>query len=387
MSIFKPHNFYIFLWVLYYLQGVLYPSGGIIGQSLLLLCIMFGFYHFYQLVIAHKSPQWLKGLNAMVLLFVVYGSIAIVKNPVVVGDGGAVLNNQTFLKNALMSFLAVYSCYYFISKGYWSEKRMRVYALVLLALNVVRYFMNKNVMMELLSREEVTNNMAYNFVDLLPCLFLFSKSRTMQMAWLAVLAYFILSGFKRGAILVGGLCICYFLMQAFKNSQTRRQKLMMALWIAGAVAAGIWFVGVTLSSSDYFQQRVNSTQEGNFSGRDILYGRLWQVYKWNFSPFEMIVGKGAHQTYGIAGNFAHQDWLELLIDCGLIGVLVYLFFYVNAFLCAVKSKKGEWRTMFLMSILIIFVTSFFSMGYESIGINMGIWMAWGAFMMGERDYC
>ena len=100
----------------------------------------------------------------------------------------------------------------------------------------------------------------------------------------------------------------------------------------------IGFVIATLSvvlfqymeSSDLMQARAQETLEGNTSGRDYLIKKCLDYYS-KASTVEQIFGGGFTTTWRAAGNMAHNDWVELLVDEGLISVLIYFSIYVSLF--------------------------------------------------------
>lgn len=85
-----------------------------------------------------------------------------------------------------------------------------------------------------------------------------------------------------------------------------------------------------------------------------------------------LFGRGTAQTVMIAGNYAHNDWLEFLTDNGLLGALLYLTTIVSLFFYRRKIQKGSpMRCAFMIVLLFWFIKSIFSMG---MGIMGGISM-------------
>ena len=74
----------------------------------------------------------------------------------------------------------------------------------------------------------------------------------------------------------------------------------------------------------------------------------------------------------VAGNYAHQDWLELACNNGLLGVLLALLFYITIFFTAYLHRNNlrkEYYTAFLMVGFMLFSKTLFSMSIA----NMKIW--------------
>ena len=56
--------------------------------------------------------------------------------------------------------------------------------------------------------------------------------------------------------------------------------------------------------------------EGGSSGRDELLTNSLDYYLNNESIIQQIFGLGANGTLSVAGNGAHNDWVELLVNQG-----------------------------------------------------------------------
>lgn len=85
----------------------------------------------------------------------------------------------------------------------------------------------------------------------------------------------------------------------------------------------------------------------------------------------LYYGCGANHTVAVAGNYAHNDWLEIAINNGLIGVIIYIAYFISLirdYIISRKRLKYYYSNSLLMSTLILLSASFFSMSYNSVGI-------------------
>jgi O-antigen ligase len=120
-----------------------------------------------------------------------------------------------------------------------------------------------------------------------------------------------------------------------------------------------------MSRSDYFQERVNDTMEGDTSGRDIYYAFFIDYYLNNTTDEEFLLGMGANATLGIWHNYAHNDWLEIAINQGLFGVFLYLIYWITFLkLCLKKGVEHKIKTALWIVFVIYFLQTFFSMSYS-----------------------
>jgi O-antigen ligase len=120
-----------------------------------------------------------------------------------------------------------------------------------------------------------------------------------------------------------------------------------------------------LDSSSYFQERVDDTMEGDSSGRDVIYEFFWNYYRNNTTPEEFLVGMGANATLDIFGQYAHNDWLEIAINQGLLGIVIYLLYWIS-FLRLLRKKNlpPDVKVALWMLFMIGFLKTLFSMSYR-----------------------
>ena len=116
--------------------------------------------------------------------------------------------------------------------------------------------------------------------------------------------------------------------------------------------------------------------EGNSSGRDALYSKAWESF-FNADFITAFVGNGADSTYVILGNRAHNDWLELLTNQGLIGFIIYATLWIQIFIYWREIRTRKFIFVLLGAIIILFFNkSLFSMWYNSISPIACIPFAW-----------
>lgn len=77
-----------------------------------------------------------------------------------------------------------------------------------------------------------------------------------------------------------------------------------------------------IDDSRMFGRFINLVEDGG-SGRDVIYLNLWNTFM-NGSLTQKIMGNGIRSTLDSVGYFAHNDFLQLLVDFGLIGGILYL---------------------------------------------------------------
>jgi len=108
---------------------------------------------------------------------------------------------------------------------------------------------------------------------------------------------------------------------------------------------------------------------GSTSGRESLYSVFWSNFISEQNFFRMMFGGGANYTLALAGNYAHQDWLEILTNQGLFGVAIYFYYFINFYFSWKFTRNNPIQYMAIgMLFIISFMTSLFSMGYGNMEI-------------------
>ena len=124
-----------------------------------------------------------------------------------------------------------------------------------------------------------------------------------------------------------------------------------------------------MESSDYFMSRIEQTKEGNSSGRNALYERYWNHFKNETDIFKYLLGNGANATLGIGVNYAHNDWLEIAIDEGVLGLVIYCIYWF-CFWRTIASIKYNITAKLVLSLTFIsfLIMTVFSMSYTEYSI-------------------
>lgn len=365
-------DWFIIVWVVYYLQGVLYSSGGAISTGLLGINLLVSIYCAIKIWQMPNNPPYIKGLNLLVLMFSIYGFALILMNPSTVhySMSGLSMASYNYIKSIYLSILPIYAFYYFSLKGYLTAERLRWWAVVFCISCVISYYIYMQQAMERIlargsSAEEITNNAGYLFLSLIPIFVLFRKKPLLQYAGLAFCMAFILMGMKRGAILIGGVVVLYFIRQIVRNAKGK-QRFIVILLTAALTVAGVYFVKDMMTSSDYFLQRLEATKEGNSSGRDSLYSFFWTYFTEKADAIQFLFGRGANGTLEIYYNYAHNDWLEIAVNQGLLGIAVYVVYWKQLYSTWRQSTNIEAKTILALVGIIYFAKTIFSMSYADM---------------------
>lgn len=349
------------------LESFFSSSGGFLGTGLQYILILMSLYYAVYANVKYKLPVYFKALNVLLMMFTIYGVLLLIKGEqLYVRVSMREVANTRYLKLIYESLLPIYAFYVFARKGWLTEQIMKFMFFVFLALATRSFFRTQRWMLRNSSAEEFTNNVAYIFVGLLPALVLFYKKPIIQYICMAVCGYFIVLGMKRGAMLSGGICLLWFLAANIKKAPKKRKWVIVVVSII-VIVVGVFFIQRMMETSSYFQYRIAQTQAGESSGRNELYAVYYNHFIQEDNPFRFLFGYGANATLKIGENFAHNDWLEIAINQGLLGLVVYLVYWIVFFVTWRRTKIHPQAFMALGMLLInLFMATLFSMSYDSV---------------------
>lgn len=358
-------DYYIIITVLYSLTGILIPQG-FISASLHLLILLWTFYvgSQYLFFINKKAPKLINATSILLWLYIVYGIIYFlfpVKFPF------RDVDPKGYLFISIKSLLPILVFYRYSVRGMLKESHFKFYLVILLISSILKYYKYRNeIIAESLGIEtEITNNIGYVFLSLLP-LILIIKNKTIKLISFIVTILFILLSFKRGAILITGICLTYVVYNNYKNTKSLFNKIKIIVLILVLASISIPYIMDYYTSSLYVQERVEETMEGDSSGRDRLGEKILDKFFTN-NILQYIFGRGANMTVDAAGNWAHNDWLETIYCNGILGLII-LFYYYYSFFRTVKflSPNIDFNSKISFQILfmICFIMTFFSMSVQ-----------------------
>lgn len=371
-------NLYLSLWAIYALHwsNVTIPiiesiSNVILGINLL-ISIWFT-------IIALKNyhlPSIFRSINILIILFSIYGLYHIFFGPKIYLFGTPV-RNGTYLVSFLRSFLPIYTFYVFTVKGYLTPKVLKFWSLIFLLIFIFIFLWTSHQRFLQTSKTEFVNNVGYLFAIIIPSVY-YWKRDIIQFLYIGICFAFIIFALKRGAMLIAACVIIMFIFYKFRSSKNIK-KFTTTILIGLVSIIGYNFISDRIANSDRFQERIEQTLAGNSSHRDVLAEDCINYYKYKASTLQEIFGSGADSTLVITDNYAHNDWLEMLICQGAVGLLAYAYFWFSFFGQWRKTKYSISRQILGSYFIIYFIRSLISMSYSMIlsiaSMNIGYALA------------
>lgn len=389
-------SLYLICWIIYLILGAITDEGGRFTSILLITLLLWSVILFCKDIKKKKLlPLALRVLIVLLSSYVIYGIF-----PVIYGQHFFVQHDDTeipaflYIKQALVSILPLYAFYYYGRNGKLSDSYLKFFSIVFFFVIIIIYYANEakflqKALEEGSSATEFTNNSSYNFIYLIPYLYLFKKRSAL--IFMTLIAVFLLIGMKRGAILTGGIGIFLYIRDLLNNS-SKNQRILTYIGIFIVLTIISFYTIQLYNESAYFQLRIQRTLEGSTSGRDRISNSLFS-YLFNSANFvQLLFGSGANATLIHSENFAHNDWLEMMVDQGFIGVILLGSFYYSLWINVKQMKKHSilyyqsFRTLFALA----FIKSFFSMSICSmwpyLTLLMGSYLAQLSFANFKNTY-
>lgn len=352
-------NVSVVLFFLYFLQGVVYPSGSFLSQSIILIYLLMGFVSFGGALLYRKNP-WVVVVWEMFYLLLALSFL--VSPPTVLGTKYEAIGQvSTFdqFKGITICVLSFFVSYYVALKKNVSEKNIIFIFFAFFLLSIIRFFYSIGLHSD---REFFTNNSGYFVVLILPFLpFVFRKHQLLGFISAILMSYLVISSSKRGAIVCLILGLLVFLYFYYKN---RKLKFANVFSFVLLLLVSSYFIYETILANEYLLSRLEYTQESGIGTRSVAYGVLWQHWLNDTNILTILFGNGMSSTVSVWGNFAHNDWLELLISNGIVGVVLYAIFFV-LFIVYVRNMQLDsvYKSSAYLCILIWLLKTIFSMGY------------------------
>lgn len=375
-TIFSFCNIYVLLWLAYNMQSMVFGgTGSLIATVIVSALIGISAYYFFYALFHYKMPAYMKGLVLLFAMFTVYGVVLVLSGQRIVRmESFDTVANYNYLKQIYISLLPIFPFYVFTRQGVLNEKLLRIWTVVFVVATLISFSFSQQQQLAMATNgaEEFTNNLGYVFLSIIPLLVFWHHRSVVQYSLLVLLMILVLMCYKRGAIIIGALCVAIFLFQTTKSS-SKSQRFWVIFLSVVVIVVGYYFVNYLLDTSDYFNRRLEDTLEGKSSDRGRLYDVYWNYFINETRLLRFLFGNGANATLTISDNYAHNDWLELAINQGLLGIFFYLVYWFKFYKSWKRSKEYKVINLAIgLSLVIYFIKTFFSMSYASMTLYANI---------------
>lgn len=303
-----------------------------------------------------RQLQCERTILAFLLLNIVYFIFAVVSG---------INTSTTQLGDALCSMFSFGLFVYLGEKKVMTDKFFMVIGAILVLASILRYNFDQTSIYQKLDVDDdvdVTNNGSVYFLMILPMLFLF-KNGIQRWGTLLICIYFIALGAKRGNIISATIPIVIFVWNELRGAKKSGLKFFIVII---TIVASVLVVEQWALSNDYLLYRVERTAEGDSSGRDVLYVTAWNGWLNSNNMLRYLFGFGYNGIVhlpGMNGMHAHNDWLEILVNYGLLGITMYIAIFISLVLYINRIQDKQMKLVVITALIIWFTKSLYSMGY------------------------
>lgn len=169
------------------------------------------------------------------------------------------------------------------------------------------------------------SNSVYYILPVLPCfMYYYPKYRYYALMLVIVLIIF---SIKRSAFLIIVFSVLWLMYCSYKKIIVLKKNILWILTI-GLVGS----VLVMTFGSDYLDailDRFSNISEDGGSGRDLIFESAWTMFM-QADINHQLLGSGPRFFWANSQTItaAHDDFLEIIISCGIIGVLIFIVMHV-----------------------------------------------------------
>ena len=314
-------------------------------------------YHLFFVNFKFLLPRYFVGLNILLGSFFFYGMLALMgvtPHPL----------PEEYLKTILISFLPIYSFFFYTKKGLITRENLNIFIVIFFIFAFLKYYgiVYSKSLLSISGEVDFTNNAEYLFLPLMATGVFFNK-KIFQYVTLCICLIIAIESSKRGVMFTCFGCLFWFLYNSLRGTNMKT-KLGVVLFFAALIFVGYVTFERHILESYAFQSKMQDLMDGDGNGRGTLYTTFLN-YFWNeTNAFQFVFGSGANATLSISTHYAHNDWIEIAVNQGLLGVGLYILYFLIFFReCCNQTYNSKIKLALQLIFLICFVKTFFSMSY------------------------
>ena len=201
---------------------------------------------------------------------------------------------------------------------------------------------------------------SYYVLFLLPTLLL-TPQKWLRYVGLIITGLVLFSSFKRGGLVAFVLAIVAYL---FVNEVLVERKFTRLLvFLIAMIALFIILIFLDNAMGNIISERILNIREDGGSGRDQVWATTWNMIKTSNSE-HLIYGHGCNGVLKNSplGISAHNDFLEIMYNYGIVGFIPYLILHIQLMkqVFANIRVRNEYAAIIAFTYTIFFIMSMIS---------------------------
>lgn len=198
-----------------------------------------------------------------------------------------------------------------------------------------------------------SNNAGYGFVVIMPLLvYVFRRKKTLLNILLLFSYTAVLFSSKRGAILMFTLLLTLFIYNTINKQKSSIKKIGISIFSI------IFLCFFSYIISDKIENILYRFSASGGSGRDLMYEALLDKVL-NGNIIQIVFGHGFFSTSETTrsvlgtGQMAHNDFLEIIHDLGILGIIFFMLLYSYVIKIYFRIKKINKEDAFVVLLCLI----------------------------------
>lgn len=221
----------------------------------------------------------------------------------------------------------------------------------------------------------------YYVLGLLPLMLVFVKQKFQIVPIIVTLIVILLTGKRAGLLAIIVMLLVFYWLQIRYSDNIRKSLRTLLLLVCVACMMGVTWVNLSDMYDLQALERLQKLETDGGSGRSVLWAFAMEQYI-NGNFLQLWFGRGQGSVEQLLGNHAHNDFIEVLYNYGLVACLLYVGFYMSLFRTWKRMCKTRYRysTEFLLTIIAaLFLASFSFYVIDPTYITCGA-VSWGLFL-------
>jgi len=206
-------------------------------------------------------------------------------------------------------------------------------------------------------------NASYTILYILPLL-LCIKNKAINIISLIVTLFVVFTSLKRGGIIAFAFGLISYLYTKYISLSKSYSKNKLINIIIFLLALGMMFILIKYINNytdGVMLERFNSISDDEGSGRIDIWKRVITLISQS-SFIGLLLGHGWDAVYSNMGISSHNDFLEILYDFGLFGIMLYMhmIYKIAKYLKYLIRTKSEYAPILACSLSIFIINSMVS---------------------------
>jgi len=202
---------------------------------------------------------------------------------------------------------------------------------------------------------------SYYTLYMLPLVFL-NKSKTVRIVMGIVVSITLFTSVKRAGVLALAASLpVYIFTNQYVNKKLKASSIVISLLLIAAIAGLFFFLG-TMGEDNIFERFENIGNDGG-SGRTQVWSKAYKLIA-DLDFFPLLTGNGYNAVVrdSPVQLSAHNDFLEVAYDYGLIGLTLYLgvFLSIGLYVLQLLRRKSPLAPSAAMMFTLYFILSMIS---------------------------